>query len=76
MGKREEAARAVCKLAKRDPDMVISGKPLWMLHLKTVDAVIACIREPDEKMITAGYGSFDSTGPKVIWQAMIDAIGD
>lgn len=73
MDKREEAARAV------------QAKAPWSeglddeKALEYVDAVIACIREPDEKMMRAGkYGEGDLAKMVQIqmWQGMIDAIGD
>lgn len=72
MGKREEAARAVqCKLPFG------SSKLTETEALMCVDAVIACIREPDEKMRQAGkHGEGDLAKMIQIqmWQGMIDAM--
>ena len=40
-------------------------------------AILAELREPDDKMITIGRNHYlDNAQPREIWQAMIGAIGD
>lgn len=91
MTKREEAARALVKLAYlidcpgeptsadlRQAEVVADRH--WQDYLLKVDAVIACIREPDEKMLRAAehYEGerlfFSHEVLRKIWQSMFDAM--
>lgn len=60
MGKREEAARAVQKVFS---DFGLDSPELDSFEaLMLVNAVIACIREPDEKMLASGVSALIDAG--------------
>ena len=88
MTKREKLARAVGKVLANDPWGDLPGldesgreaiRPVLQKEaLGIVDAILAELREADDKMIAAAcretrHWEGDASA---VWQAMIDAIGD
>lgn len=81
MTMRERIARVIyCATTPREP-WEACGAGVHQLWLSAADAVLAAMREPDEKMQRHGKNALSSNGvdcagcddSRMCWQAMIDA---
>lgn len=83
----ERAARALCTLDGKEPDVgepfdveaqpfggPASSEPSWLSYRDAARAVLQAIREPSDAMLDAGdIWTNEQCSPDAIWQAMIDA---